>query len=150
MVLRKLAERVTAWRRWILSVLWAAFAFLFAALGCAHWSDAKIEIPPFELTERPFANYGSAEVLGADVDQLIKDFAADFNSYLKVQNESSRTSNERAACGYFLASATAFVSMCLVWLPGSDRREVADEAPPAAEHTPHSEVAQRSPGSPNG
>lgn len=99
--------------RWVLSAVWAIFTILFLVLGCAHWSDAKTEIPQFKLSERPGQASASITVLGADIDQPIKNFTSEFNKYLETQNESSRISNRRAAYGYFLASLTAVVSMCL-------------------------------------
>ena len=97
--------------RCALSVIWAIFTVLFLMLGYAHWSDAKAEIALFELAERPLQAQGSITALGADIDEPIKEFAADFNKYLKDQNESARASNRRTAFGYWIASLTAAFSM---------------------------------------
>ena len=61
--------------RWALSVIWGIFTILFFTLGYAHWIDSESEIPPFTLSQRPLAGHGAVGILGADVDQLIKDFA---------------------------------------------------------------------------
>lgn len=102
--------------RWALAGIWLIFAILFLLLGRAHIREAGREVPPFEVTLRPMDKPGSgvhAEIFikGADIDQPINDFARDFNAYLKLQNESATTANERAAYGYFLALGTALISM---------------------------------------
>lgn len=99
-----------------ISVIWLIFAILFAILGCKHWSASKNKINPFSLNERPGKNYGSVKILGADVDQPIKDFSNDFNAYLAKQNKLSTSQNCISAFGYWIASLTAIVSMILVWL----------------------------------
>ena len=106
--------------RIVLSIIWLIFVALFFFLGRSHWIEAESAIPPFELTERAMDKLESAirgEVIikGTPIDKPLKDFAKDFNEYLSIQNENSRTTNRRAAYGYFLASLTALVSMMYEW-----------------------------------
>ncbi len=101
-----------------ISVIWLAFALLFFVLGRAHWIEAEMSIPSFEVTKHAYELSGSGfkleiDVGGTPLDQPFENFAEDFNEYLEVHNQSARASNHRAAWGYFLASATAIASMLL-------------------------------------
>ncbi len=101
-----------------ISVIWLAFALLFFVLGRAHWIEAEMSIPSFEVTKHAYELSGSGfkleiDVGGSPLDQPFENFAEDFNEYLEEQNQSASASNRRAAWGYFLASATAIVSLLL-------------------------------------
>lgn len=97
------------------SIIWLIFAILFFVLGRRHWDASKKDIPHFELSERPLAGQVLVEIGGADVDQPIRDFAADFNSFVNEQNESSRRQNKYSAYGYWMAALMALVSTFLEW-----------------------------------
>ncbi len=98
-----------------ISIIWFIFAVLFFGLGFHHWNASKQNIPPFGVSERQWSNMGSAKILGTDIDQPIKDFAKDFNSFLNGYNNSSKKQNQRSAFGYWLAGLTAIISMLLEW-----------------------------------
>jgi len=98
-----------------LSIIWLIFVLLFISLGFFHLNASRKSISPFQLSERPFDKYVSAEIAGADIDKPLKDFARDFNSYLGDYNKSSRKQNRIAASGYFLALLTAIFSMVLTF-----------------------------------
>ena len=91
----------------MVSIIWLVFTVLFFVLGCLNWGISKQSIPPFQVSGRPFDRQVTVKIAGADVDKPLRDFADDFNSYLKQYNESSRKQNKIAAFGYFLASGTA-------------------------------------------
>jgi hypothetical protein len=97
-----------------ISIIWLVFAVLFFVLGLYHWNVAKMDIPPFKLSERPGKDMGSIKILGADIDQPVKDFVDDFNKHLTNQNELSKKQNRRSAYGYWLAALTALVSLFIV------------------------------------
>ena len=97
----------------MLDVIWLIFTFLFFSLGCCHCISSGKIIPPFQVSGRPFDKQVSVKIAGVDVDKPLKDFAADFNSYLDHYNKSSRRQNRFQAFGYFLASATALFSFFL-------------------------------------
>ena len=86
---------------------------MFISLGISHWSISKKTTPPFKLTERPYKDFTSVKISGADADQILKDFAEDFNSYFDEQNETARKQNRNAAFGYGLAALTALLSLLL-------------------------------------
>ena len=96
-----------------ISIIWIVFALLFFVLGLYHWNVAKTNVPPFKLSERPGKDMGSVKILGADIDQPIKNFAEDFNKHLTNQNELSKKQNRRSAYGYWLAALTALASLFL-------------------------------------
>ena len=96
-----------------ISIIWLIFVVLFFLLGLYHRNVSRKDIPPFQVTERPGKNWATIDMLGADVDQLIKDFVQDFNNYLDEQNKLSKKQNQRSAYGYWLASLTALLSMFL-------------------------------------
>jgi len=94
-------------------VIWIIFTILFFVLGCFHLVASRNNISLFQVSERPLSEYMSIKISGADIDEPLKDFARDFNSYLDSYNESSRRQNIMAAFGYFFASAAALFSMFL-------------------------------------
>lgn len=96
-----------------ISIIWFVFAVLFFALGLYHWNVAKTNVPLFKLSDRPGKGKGSVKILGADIDQPIKDFAEDFNKHLTNQNNLSKKQNRLSAYGYWLAALTAIVSLFL-------------------------------------
>ncbi len=98
-----------------ISILWIIFTLLFFFLGLRHWNISKESIPQFKISKRPLAHSGSVKILGADVDQPIKDFANNFNSYLDEQNKTSKNQNRSSAFGYWLASLTAVASLIFEW-----------------------------------
>jgi len=98
-----------------LSIIWVVFAVLFFSLGCFYWQESKRTIPPFKLAERKLSRSDSPvqvsiHAAGTPLDQPLEDFAVQFNAYLEEQNASSHRTNVRAACGCFLAAATALFS----------------------------------------
>jgi len=68
-----------------ISIIWLVFAVLFFTLGLYHWNVATTNVPPFKLSERPGKDMGSVKILGADIDQPVKDFTDDFNKHLTNQ-----------------------------------------------------------------
>jgi len=111
-----------------LSVIWLIFAALFLVLGVWHLSESKSATPPFELTERAYAELGTVNMLGSDVDEKIEDFVDDFNEYLSDQNKASKKVNQLAAFGFFVAALTALFSMFL-----AVRDSAQSSAPQASE-----------------
>jgi hypothetical protein len=102
----------------LISVIWFAFALLFFMLGRDQWLEAQKSMPPFEIPKHAYELSGSGfhleiDVRGTPLDQPFENFAEEFNAYLEKQNQSSSTSNRRAAWAYFLASGTAIVSLLL-------------------------------------
>lgn len=97
----------------MMSAIWLIFTALFLALGIFHWITSRKAISPFKVSTRPFAEHGSVQVLGADIDKPLKDFTHDFNSYLEKYNRLSCRQNRLQALGYLLASLTALSSFFL-------------------------------------
>lgn len=90
-----------------ITIIWALFAFLFFCLGLFHIYAAGRNIAPFEIK----AKGSVGKVSGIPVHTGFKNFVNDFNSYIAVQNKSSRNQNILAAIGYFAASLTAVFAM---------------------------------------
>jgi hypothetical protein len=97
------------------SLLWLAFAAIFAALGCYHYSLLSQSVPRFEVAERPMEMpnspvQGRAIILGMDIDTPIKNFASDLNKYIDAQNSSNFSTNLVSVLGYAAACLTALFS----------------------------------------
>jgi hypothetical protein len=90
--------------------IWLVFAVIFLLLFFFHIYWAFQTMPEFVLPERPLARFGSAQVLGMDIDKPLKDFADAFNQYVKSQNNSSRNQNLLSGGGYIVAFLTALAS----------------------------------------
>ncbi len=99
----------------ILSVIWLIFSVLFLVLGLYHFKLSKFNIAPFAVPERLGVIRDSVKKIGFDPDEPIRDFITNFNLYLNNHNRSSRRQNIAAACGYWLASIIAVISMILEW-----------------------------------
>ncbi len=94
-------------------VIWLIFTIIFFSLGCFHLMESRNKISLFQVSGRSVSEYITIEIAGGDIDEPLRDFVRDFNSYLDRYNESSRRQNIMAALGYFLASAVALFSMFL-------------------------------------
>ena len=99
----------------LLSIIWLIFSLLFFVLGLYHFKLSKCNIAPFAVPERPDSTHNFIKEFGFDPDELICNFITNFNLYLNNYNGSSHRQNIAAACGYWLASIIAIVSMSLEW-----------------------------------
>ena len=95
-------------------IIWFIFTILFFTLGFYHWNISKLTISHFKISERLYEEIITTKVSGTDIDQPIRDFVVDFNSYIDERNETSRKQNRIAALGYLGAALTAIFSMVLV------------------------------------
>jgi len=100
-----------------LSILWLLFTILFAILGRFFWMESRKSFPPFELTPRRGASWGTVEILGTSLDKPLEDFAAKFNAYLQDQNSASVRVNRAAAYSSLLAAATSLASAAIAGAP---------------------------------
>lgn len=100
-----------------LATIWLIFTAMFLALGCFQWRMVGKSISHFQVTERPMSRMQGvqvvAQIAGADVDQPLKDFVDDFNSYIDYYNRTSSKQHKAQAIGYLMASATAIFSFVL-------------------------------------
>ena len=98
----------------VLTIIWLIFALLFASLGFAHLIASRSSIDKFEAEpveyNPPDVQWGGA-LTNVEVDKPLRKFVQDFNIFIESYNKSSSFQNLLTACGYFLASATALVSM---------------------------------------
>jgi hypothetical protein len=97
------------------------FVVIFLFLACFHFYLSTQAAPDFILPARPGSESGSVVILGADVDQPLRNFAASFNGYVHEQNRNSELGNMLAAFGYLLCALTAGISFYL------ERRESGGE-----------------------
>jgi len=91
------------------------------ALGFYHWKTASKNISYFQVSERPYSLPTSnikvtTTIGGADIDQPIRDFVGEFNSYIDDCNQTTRRQNKAQAIGYWVASLIAVFSFALVMI----------------------------------
>ena len=96
-----------------LAAIWLIFAALFLVLSGFHFYWATQGAPDFVVATRPLSRAGSVQILGADVDQPLREFADSFNTYVHQQNDASQGQNLLSGIGYILASVTAAISWLL-------------------------------------
>ena len=100
-----------------LIIIWLIFAYLFIVLGVTHLFASKKAIGNFQAQEIRYREDIHVEFVGprtdVDLNEPLRDFVQNFNSYINEVNKSSRNGNRLAALGYFLATATAFLSMLI-------------------------------------
>lgn len=102
----------------MLWIIWLIFALSFLFLAYYHWRLSKKILTTFQLPKIPYweptsgipVNTGIAD---ADIKKAFDNFEVGFNSYIKNYNKSSRRQNRIQACGFLLASLTAFFSIIL-------------------------------------
>ena len=103
-----------------LAVIWFVFATIFLTLGVFHWVMAGKGVSPFKISERPYDQIEGVTMIvkmkGSDIDQPLRDFVADFNSYIDHYNQTSSTQQKIQAIGSWVASATAIFSFILTIL----------------------------------
>lgn len=97
----------------MVAVLWLAFTVLFCVMAFFHWRLSTENAPDFVVATRPGAGFGSVQILGADIDKPLRDFTANFNEYVHVQNATSHRENFLAMWGYLAAAMTSIVSFLL-------------------------------------
>jgi hypothetical protein len=101
-------------RYWQRPHIWLAFALIFIALAAYHFYLTTQSVPSFKIVPRPLTQVPGLQLnlqfAGADLDQPIRDFVAEFNAYVVNQNVSSRTTNLVSGWGYVLAFLTAVLS----------------------------------------
>jgi hypothetical protein len=115
-------------RAWEHPAMWLAFVVVFVALAGFHFWLAIQTTPRFALPSRPIPQgvVIQMQVIGTDIDRPIKEFVAEFNSYLDSQNISSSRGNFAAFGGYLLAALTAALSF---FRELKSRRRLDDPAP---------------------
>jgi hypothetical protein len=64
------------------AAIWLVFTILFLSLATFHWHLSRQEAPDLDVTKRPMAAVGPIQILGADIDQPLRDFSAQFNGYV--------------------------------------------------------------------
>lgn len=99
---------------WIV-IIWLLFAIMFLILGCFQWRIASKVLSHFSISGRPQIPGVQirVEIAGSDIDQPLKDFVADFNRYIDNYNLISMKEHKTQAVGYWIASATAILSLVL-------------------------------------
>jgi hypothetical protein len=99
---------------WI-AVIWFFFAIIFLVLGCFQRRMASKLISHFNISQRPKIPGVEIKVsiAGNDIDQPLRDFIAGFNSYIDDYNSISSKEHKTQAVGYWIASATAMLSLVL-------------------------------------
>jgi hypothetical protein len=99
-----------------LAIVWSIFTLLFACLCVAHLFASRRSIAKFKAEEIEYRKVDTTfvtETTDVDLNKPLKKFVQDFNGYIEGFNRSSFWQNILAACGYFLAAATAFISFCI-------------------------------------
>lgn len=96
-----------------ISIIWIAFTAIFILLSIVSFVQAGKRISAFNLSQRPLAAIVTVKIAGADVDQPLKDFAADMNKYIGSYNSSSRCQNLIAGWGYIAAAIVSAASFML-------------------------------------
>ena len=97
----------------LIGCIWLFFTFVFVTLSIFHFIKSGKKVSKFQFKGRPMASSGSMTVLGADLDEPLKNFVEDLNSYIKNYNNSTSLQNRLAAFGYIAAAIIAFVSLLL-------------------------------------
>ncbi len=96
-----------------LAVVWGIFTAIFLGLAVFHYDLSGDQWPDLQVAMRPDSQAGSVQILGADVDEPLRNFAAEFNEYVHAQNEASHTANISTMWGYILAAVTSLISLWL-------------------------------------
>jgi hypothetical protein len=97
----------------LLGGIWIYFTLIFTTLSIFHFIKSGKKISKFEFKGRPMSRSGSITALGADLDEPLKKFIEEFNSYIDNYNNSTSLQNKIAAFGYIAAAIIALVSLLL-------------------------------------
>ena len=93
--------------------IWIIFTLIFIILSIFHFIKSGKKISKFQVRERPLSDIGTIKVLGSDVDEPLRSFANDLNSYIDSYNNSTSMQNRIAAFSYIIAAIIAFLSFLL-------------------------------------
>ena len=97
------------------AIIWLLFTIMFLVLGCFQWRMAGKIISHFNISERPKIPgvQTKVSIAGSDIDQPLRDFIESFNAYIDNYNSISSKEHKTQAIGYWIASATALLSLVL-------------------------------------
>jgi hypothetical protein len=110
------------------AIIWLIFTVLFSTLAGFHWYLSRQFAPDLDVAQRPLSGVGSVQILGADIDKPLREFAAHFNEYVHSQNAASHLENLLAMGGYLLAAFASIVSFFLEVVTIQEKnRAIADD-----------------------
>ena len=99
-----------------LAAVWFVFFTMFLALGCFQWRMVgKGMISHLRMPERQQrANIrATITIAGSDIDDPLRNFVSEVNGFIEDYNQTSNKEHKTQAIGYWVASATAILSLAL-------------------------------------
>ncbi len=102
----------------LLSIVWFLFAVLFGVLAVHHRKLSRRGISHFgEMPKygKPALRWVQSDITSEDINAMVQDFSARFNSYVDAQNTTAEKLNRALSAGYWVACGTAIFSAVLVW-----------------------------------
>ena len=97
----------------LLGWIWIIFTLIFVMLSIFHFNKSGKKVSYFQVTERPMDKNVTIKIAGSELDEPLKNFVADFNSYIDSYNKSTSLQNRFAAFGYIVAALIALLSFLL-------------------------------------
>lgn len=91
--------------------IWIIFILIFIMLSLFHFIKAGKKVSKFEVGKRPMNGNVTIKIAGSELDQPLRDFITDFNSYIDSYNNSTSLQNIIAAFGYMAAALIALLSL---------------------------------------
>ncbi len=93
--------------------IWIVFTLIFIMLSIFHFINSGIKVSKFQVRGRPMGGNVIMRIAGSELDEPLRNFVADINSYIKSYNKSTSIQNRVAAFGYTIAALIAFLSFLL-------------------------------------
>jgi len=82
-------------------------------LSIIHFIKSGKKVSKFQAKGRPMDGNVIIKVAGSELDEPLRNFVADFNSYIDSYNNSTSIQNRMAAFGYIAAALVALLSLFL-------------------------------------
>ena len=93
--------------------IWIFFTLIFIMLSIIHFIKSGKKVSKFQAKGRPMDGNVIIKVAGSELDEPLRNFVADFNSYIDSYNNSTSIQNRMAAFGYIAAALVALLSLFL-------------------------------------
>ena len=96
------------WLCWI----WVIFTVIFIMLAILNFIGSNKKVPKLQISTRQMENV-TIKFAGTEIDEPLRNFITDFNTYIDNYNRSNSRQNIIACFGFIAAALVTLISLFL-------------------------------------